>query len=174
MQKTSDSHVEHHIETIGPLVFVRVRPLPQHKYRIAKEEWSQWCTKGSTVHLTVLGLAHSIWSKRKMGNYYVATTGNWTPSPCWPYPIPRQHDFTFNLRDKKILSKIDLQKAYYQINNREEDIKKTAVITPFGLFEFTKMCIRIEKCWPDLRMSYRIHTTRLTSISFSWWDHNIF
>jgi hypothetical protein len=34
---------------------------------------------------------------------------------------------------------VDLKKGYYQIPVASEDIHKTAVITPFGLFEFTRM-----------------------------------
>lgn len=40
---------------------------------------------------------------------------------------------------KAIFSTTDLIWAYYQVPIAEEDISKTTVITPFGLFEFTRM-----------------------------------
>ncbi|GFT78910.1 hypothetical protein TNCV_3093181 [Trichonephila clavipes] len=44
-----------------------------------------------------------------------------------------------SLHVKELFSKIDLFKAYFQIPIAEEDKEKTAIITPFGLFEFNVM-----------------------------------
>ena len=49
------------------------------------------------------------------------------------YPIP-------NLLDSRcqVFSKLDLRKGYYKILMAEADIPKTAVTTPFSLWEFTR------------------------------------
>ena len=52
------------------------------------------------------------------------------------YPMPHIQDFASQLSGKMIFSKIDFIKGYHQIQVRAMDIPKTAVITPFGLFEF--------------------------------------
>ncbi|GBN97780.1 Transposon Tf2-9 polyprotein [Araneus ventricosus] len=55
------------------------------------------------------------------------------------YPIPCIDDFTAELHESKIFSRIDLIKAYHQILIHPEDINKAAICTPFGLFESTRM-----------------------------------
>lgn len=51
------------------------------------------------------------------------------------FPVPHLHDCSSNLRGKVIFSKLDLHQAYNQIPVALEDIPKTTVVTPFGLFE---------------------------------------
>ncbi|GFX00606.1 hypothetical protein TNCV_2236131 [Trichonephila clavipes] len=48
-------------------------------------------------------------------------------------------NFTSNLHGTKIYSHIDLVKAYHQIPINPDDVHKSAIITPFGLFESTRM-----------------------------------
>ena len=54
------------------------------------------------------------------------------------YPIPHIQAFTQRLAGSKVFSKIDLVQAYYQIPVEPSEVHKTAVTTPFGLFNFTR------------------------------------
>ena len=54
------------------------------------------------------------------------------------YPVPHIQDFASQLAGASIFSKIDLVRGYHQIPVAADDVSNTAVITPFGLFEFLR------------------------------------
>ena len=52
------------------------------------------------------------------------------------YPVPHIQDFAQALHGATLFSTVDLVRALNQILVAREDIPKTAITTPFGLFEF--------------------------------------
>ena len=48
-------------------------------------------------------------------------------------------DLLAQLTSKKVISKLDLWKGYYQVTVAPQNVPKTVVITPFGLYEFLRM-----------------------------------
>ena len=71
---------------------------------------------------------------------HVETTGisTWSIKPDL-YPPPHIEDLSTELEGIKAFSTIDLRKGYWQIPVVAKDVQKTAVITPFGLWEFLRM-----------------------------------
>jgi len=55
------------------------------------------------------------------------------------YPVRHIADFAHHLDGRNVFFTIDLVKAYHQIPVHSDDIAKTAIITPFGLFKFPYM-----------------------------------
>ena len=55
------------------------------------------------------------------------------------YPIPNINSFSAKLANKRRFSKIDLILAYHQIKMHPVDVAKTALTTPFGLYEYNYM-----------------------------------
>jgi hypothetical protein len=55
------------------------------------------------------------------------------------YPLPSILDFSSNLAGCTVFSKVDLVKGHHQVPMAESDIPKTAICTPFGLFEYLFM-----------------------------------
>jgi hypothetical protein len=55
------------------------------------------------------------------------------------YTLPNMGDLSSRLDRCFFFSKLDLRKGYLQVPVGTTDIPKTAITTPFGLFEFNRM-----------------------------------
>ena len=133
--------VQHHIETVGRPVTAKYRRLDADKLAAAKAEFAEMERQG------IVRRSNSNWSSPL--HMVRKSDGTWRPCGDFrrlnvqtqpdQYTCPNIADLTAQLAGCKVFSKLDLRKGYHQVPVRPADIKKTAVITPFGLFEFVRM-----------------------------------
>ena len=55
------------------------------------------------------------------------------------FPLPRIDESLQALGDSKYFSVLDLTSGFYQVAMAEKDMEKTAFVTPFGLWEYTRL-----------------------------------
>lgn len=134
--------VYHRIETgSNPPVFAKTRQLSEEKFKAAQEGFRALQSSG------IIAPSESEWSSP----LHLVPKSNGEYRPCGDYralnsitktdryPIPNINSFSSKLANKTCFSKIDLTSAYHQIKLHPDDIPKTAITTPFGLFEFHYM-----------------------------------
>ena len=133
--------IEHYIETRGPPVFSRPRRLDAAKLEAAKREFAE------LERLGIIRRSSSPWSSP----LHVVLKANGKLRQCGDYrrlnemtiddkyPLPHLQDFNRHLEGATVFSKIDLQRGYHQVPVHPDHIPKTAICTPFGLFEYLRM-----------------------------------
>jgi cleavage and polyadenylation specificity factor subunit 1 len=131
----------HHIKTTGPPATARFRRLDAAKLAATKADFAKLEKEG------IIRRSSSTWSAPL--HMVMKPDGTWRPCGDYrrlnlattpdSYPLPNIQDLSARLHGCSIFSKLDLRKGYYQIPVQEGDIHKTAVITPFGLWEFLRM-----------------------------------
>ncbi|KAL7288357.1 hypothetical protein TKK_0017688 [Trichogramma kaykai] len=134
------SGVEHHLITIGRSIAQRSRRFNAEKLSAARKQFAIRCQNGTCRP------SDSPWTsliymvpKKTPGDFRVCGDFRKLNAVTQPnkYPVPNLHDFTSILHGS--YSTLDLYQAFNQIPMAKEDIPKTAVILPLGLFEFLYM-----------------------------------
>ncbi|XP_065213391.1 uncharacterized protein LOC135840687 isoform X1 [Planococcus citri] len=139
--ETPKHPVEHYIETTGPPVFAKPRRLRHEMFVRAKKEFDEM------LRLGIVRRSKSPWASplllREKGANELRPCGDYrqlnTITTPDRYPLPNMNDVPPKIQHAKLFSVIDLVKAFHHIPVRECDIEKTAVTTPFGLFEYLRM-----------------------------------
>ena len=149
---------KHYITTTGPPTLASPSRLHLEKYKIAKDEFQ---------HMLQLGII------RPSSSPYTSPlhmdqkpeTGTWRPCGDFRnlntktvpdrYPIPHLHDFASGLQGTRILTKLYMVKAYYQIPVAEEDSKK-------GQLQFLLDFLSSQECHLDYIMPLRLSRDSLT------------
>jgi cleavage and polyadenylation specificity factor subunit 1 len=134
--------VVHRIFTRGNPVHSRPRRLLPEKLTAAKKELELLLERG------ILEPSSSEWASpihlvKKPGNVGYRMVGCYERLNAITvpdrYPVPDVQTFTDQLDGATIFSTVDLARAFAQIPVREIDRPKTAITTPFGLYQYTRM-----------------------------------
>ncbi len=133
--------VRQFVETTGWPVFAKAWRLDADKLRIAEEEFRSLEKAG------IIRRSNSPWSSPL--HMVSKPDGSWRPSGDYRrlktvtvpnrYPLPSILDLSAKLHGCKVFSCVDLVKGYHQIPMAAEDVPKTVIVTPFGLFEYLFM-----------------------------------
>ena len=140
-EKVAKHQTVHHIVPKGPPIHARPRRLPPSKLTIARDEFNKMLNMG------IIRRSASPWALPL--HMVQKPAGGWRPCSDYRrlnsiteadyYAIPHIQDFSARLSEATVFSKVDLVRGYHQVLVAEEDVSKTAVITPFGLFKFLRM-----------------------------------
>ena len=143
----------HRIPTTGRPIQSKVRRLAPDKLAVAQKEFQK------LVDLGICRRAKSEWASpclvvnKADGGHRVC--GDFrrlnTVTEDDKYPVKTLSDFNNNLNGKTVFSKIDLLKGYHQIPVHPDDVAKTAVITPFGLFVFPRCPFGLKNAGQDFQ-----------------------
>ena len=133
------------VETVGKCI---------RKFRCMSRSERDWLTQAESSKNRVRSNGKSrncppLWQSLGEPHMVPKSDGSWRPCGDYRrlnlvttpdrYPVPNVHDLASQLTGCTIFSKLDLTKGYYQVPMAREDVPKTAVVTPLGLFAFLRM-----------------------------------
>jgi hypothetical protein len=139
--KSSD-RLQHHIRTgTASPVSSRFRRLEGEKLAAAKAHFDELLAAG------IVRRSQSPWSSPL--HLVAKADGTWrccgdsrgvnNVTEKDKYPLRNMVDLFELAKGKNLFTKIDLKHGFYHIRVADEDVCKTAIITPFGLFEYIGM-----------------------------------
>ena len=115
---------------IPPHVFQEVKQHVQELVAqgVLKESCSVWASPAVVV-MKKDGSVRFCYDYRKLNNVKHRDA----------YPLPRVEESLDALGHAQVFSSLDLTAGYFQVAVTEQDQEKTAVTTPFGLYQWTRM-----------------------------------
>uniref|UniRef100_A0ABD2XQJ8 Peptidase A2 domain-containing protein n=1 Tax=Trichogramma kaykai TaxID=54128 RepID=A0ABD2XQJ8_9HYME len=136
-----ESMVCHMIITTGRPVSEPCRKLGPEKLKAAQEFFQNLIDQDLTQRSSSERASPINLVEKKDGSWRVFGDYRKLNSITVPdkYPVKRFQDFSTILFNATVCSTLDLEKAFLQIPLRTEHRPKTALITPFGLYEFKLM-----------------------------------
>jgi hypothetical protein len=159
--------VQHLIQTTGQPATAKFRRLDPARLAAAKREFQSMLSEG------IIRRSSSQWSSPL--HMVQKKDGSWWPCCDYrqlnlqmvedKYPLPNMADLAARLDGCRVFIKLDLRKGYLQVPMAAADIAKTAIITPFGLFEFTRMPFGLRNAGMTFQ---RLMDTVLGSLPFAF------
>ena len=134
--------IEHHFQTTSE------RPIHQSPYMLpeslkskVKAELAQMQSQGVIRPSTSAWASPIVLVEKKDGSIRLCVDYRRLNSITVfdAYPISRIEEVVEQLGNSEYISSIDLSKGYWQIPLNEDTQKKSAFVTPFGLYEFVVM-----------------------------------
>ena len=119
----------------------RFRRLDSNKLRATKEIFAAWERDGIIQHSSGQWSSPLHLVKKKDGSWCPCSDfrGLNLVTKADKYPVPNLADFSSHLEGCTVFSTLDLKNGYLQVPLEPSAVLKTAVITPFCLFELLSM-----------------------------------